>query len=220
MTPKPPPETLDLVEVDWPADQPIYRFHSPIYPGNSFNPTDAAYRFSPVYRGGKVVPVSYCGASFDCGLAETVFHDVPLTGVRAVSLAEVAARFYSVLRPARSLRLAELHGFGLRRLGLVQGDIIDFGSEGYAVSREWGQAIYDWRDESGEDLDGIVWMSRQFNSERALMLFGSLRGAARVKTSDLRLDPDESNIPLDDPATLERVHAAASRAGIAILSPG
>lgn len=220
MTPRLPPEELDLVEYTWAAGRPIVRIHEPAITPNSFNPTEEPGRFRPVHHAETVVPTLYGAQSFDSALSETIFHDVPLSAVRAVPLAEVEGRVQSTLFPRRDLRLAELHGHGLRRLGLRHADIIDFDDLGYRITQAWGQAIYDWCNVDGQPLDGIVWMSRQFNAEEALMLFGSVKGARRVRAEDLRVGHKTSGVPLAGHELFDRVQAAASRAKITIVRPG
>ncbi len=223
MAPQLPPDNLDLVVYEWKAGRLIHRVHPSRYAPASFNPSRAPARFRPVYAGLKqatVVPTIYGGSNFKCALSESVFHDVPLEGFKHIALSELAGRVRSVLIPQRPLRLAELHGAGLTRLGRRARDLTDFDDEGYEITRAWGQKIYDWRRPDGSVVDGIVWMSRQFNSEPSLMLFGSVRGHPRVGGKDLKIEEAESRIPLDAPDTLKMVWSAGNRAGILVGEPG
>jgi hypothetical protein len=126
----------------------------------------------------------YGAASPQAAIAESVLHDQP----RVVAFESLVPRGLSCLIPRRDLQLAMLHSTGLDRLRLRNTDLIDTQPSHYPDTIPWGQALYD----HGLHLDGIVWMSRRYNSVRACVLFGSTSNDGRVEDSDLVLDPGQS----------------------------
>ncbi len=112
----------------------------------------------------------------------------------------------SVLAPCRDLRLVQLHGHGLRRLGLARGELIDCGARHYPRTRSWAEALY--RSDSG--LDGLAWVSRQHDRSLALVLFGG-----RVERSELEVV--EAPMPLAWGPGFDQVQKAADAAGIVVL---
>ncbi len=140
---------------------------------------------------GRVVPILYGAAQPFAALAETVFHDVPIRS------------------PARAVfetRLAPLHGFGLRRLAVRAANLTDTESVEYPRTTEWACELH----AALPDIDGLVWMSRRFNSSRALVLFGD-----RVAARDLSVA--EPAVPLFVGRGRDLVDRAANAAGIAVV---
>jgi hypothetical protein len=94
-----------------------------------FNPSPAGNaRFSPLVNAeGTVVPTIYAGATLDCALMETVFHDVPfVAGLKIWSKAtHVAGNVYSQLTLSRNLALIDLSAIPLRKLGISRKDLIE-----------------------------------------------------------------------------------------------
>jgi hypothetical protein len=155
-----------------------------------FNTTSASRRFRPIQdTNGAVVPTIYGADLIDGALSETVFHDVPVRGPgRRILRKALVPMVMSTISPVRDLRLAELHGAGLGRLGTTHGELIETGAKQYPRTALWGQALYD---HSG-GFDGLIWRSRQFNDSFALILWGD-----RVaRFTDLRPHPETAPVPL------------------------
>ncbi|MHB8293646.1 MAG: RES family NAD+ phosphorylase [Acidimicrobiales bacterium] len=200
-----PPEDLDpLVEVVA-AGSVLWRCHDRRFASAQSNPgLGAPGRFHPFDGPGQVpVPVLYVSASAEGALAETVLHDVPVAGRgRRVSWARLGRMGLSRLAAGRDLHLVVFHGAGLRRLGLRPAQLTDTSPAHYARTVAWAAAAHRWNGE----VDGIIWMSRQLNSERALVLFGD-----RVEPG--ALVPDGGPAALDD-AALPGVVDLLVRAGV------
>ncbi len=202
-----PPRT-----VSWPQDRAIVRAYRLAYGPTRFNPgirTEAAGRF-PFFEGpgGQRVPVLYGAEGYDAAISETIFHDLPV-GVREPAVVPeslVAAYGLVRLRPRRDLSLVELVGHGLRRLGLRPGSVTDTGPEAYSRTVAWAQALH----RTLNDVDGLVWMSRQFNAERSLVLFGD-----RVEEDDL--EPLEPGVVLRTGPGRAVLDRAANAAGVLIV---
>ncbi len=109
------------------------------------------------------------------------------------------------VRPNRDLRLIELHGYGLKRLDLHPHELTSTDPTEYASTVAWAKALH----AAATDADGLLWMSDQFNTQRALMLFGD-----RVSESDLDAG---SSLPFSFGAGLNSVERCANEAGIVIL---
>lgn len=184
----------------------------------------ARFHFIRDGKGAKV-PSLYAALDPYAAVAETVFHDVPtrasrsrqllgaltgdrgliIEGLRGVSFGrKVRGRRLSWVRTRRDLRLIQLHDLGLKRLGLEASEITDTEASAYPRTREWAEALH----RSGSH-DGMVWMSRQFNSRRALTLFGD-----RVASSDLE---ELHSLRLWVPPGVALFYEIAEAAGIAVF---
>ena len=172
-----PPVPLDLTVEVWPAGTELVRVHALAHPPLAFNAAPGGARFRPVTGPtGAMVATFYAGEAAEAAFAETVFHDLVPGARRSVPFARIEQRAVSWLQLTRDLRLAQLHGFGLLRAGVKASELTDTPPRTYARTAPWGQAIYD----HPERVDGIAWMSRQFNSQRALLLWGDRVSEAAV----------------------------------------
>lgn len=195
----------------WPADCPIIRVASLRRPPTAFNPgtspPEPRGRFHAFANAqGRVVPVLYGASEADGAIAETVFHDVPVRGAgRMVFASRLVPLALVTLCPVRDLTLVELHGHGLRRLEVAATNLTDTDPTTYPHTVAWARALH----EALPQVDGLVWMSRQCNSTRAVVLFGD-----RVPEAALRVV--DGPLPLAVGAGRMAVDAAANAAGIAI----
>ncbi len=153
----------------WPRGRPIVRVFAAAHPPTSFNPTGSPARFRPVREtDGAVVPTMYGGADADVALAESVMHDLGASTTR-IPYRRLVDRAICTLLPLRDLRLAALHGYGLRKAKVTRKRLIDTPPSRYPETAAWGQAVYDHE----ERVDGIVWMSRRFDSSKAVTLWST-----------------------------------------------
>jgi hypothetical protein len=190
----------------------IHVIHDTAFAPESCNPgTDAAgplrkpTRFAPIRDAkGKVVSYLYGGSTLDCAVFETVFHDVPIDAPdKFVDLDFFAARGHGELVPSRDLRLVDLTSEGLHRLKVPKEELITSPSRDYLVTATWAEALH----HQFADVDGLVWMSRQRDRDRSVMLFGD-----RVKGV---LSGTRMGGPLSRNDTLRQtILAAGLRAGI------
>jgi RES domain len=128
LLPDPPPSGTfcPLLEV-WSRGSRIVRAHKSDFGATELNPGYGSGRFHPLTDSrGQAVPTLYGSSCLEGALAETVFHGVPVRG-RGRYLRSSVLKTYlvSVVIPRRDLRLVQLHGFGLRRLGLSRSELID-----------------------------------------------------------------------------------------------
>lgn len=141
--------------------------------------------------------VLYAALSFDCSFAEVLLRN---PARQFVSLPEIEARSFAVLSLNAAIRLVDLTGPGLSRLGLDA----RFLSGGYDVCGAWADALHD----HPERPAGILYPSRFDPSEHCFALFD--RAAPH-------LAPATDSVPLGE--LLPDVAAALDRYGKA-LDPG
>jgi RES domain len=206
--PDPPPVAeLDPLIHDSASGTPIVRCHNKRFGAIEFNSTASPGRFRPVRRRGRIVGTLY-GADDDAGaISETAFHDVPVEVERPlVRLSALAPLVVSTVAARRALRLASLHGHGLRRLGATRAQLIDSEADKYPALAAWGQALHDCPAEP----DGLAWRSRHYDDAYAVLLF-----ADRVPRRELEvLVPP---LPLVVGRGRERLFELAERAGITLV---
>jgi hypothetical protein len=202
------PVGLDPLYEVWRAGVPLVRCHSSAFGATEFNPGMGGGRFHPFRsRSGQTVPTLYGSSTVDGALSETVFHDVPpAVAGRSILRSILRPMLFSVLAPARDLTLVQLHGYGLRRLGVTRAELIDCDADHYASTVVWAAALH----AHGEEIDGLAWVSRQHDDSVALVLFGD-----RVARRDLLVM--EPPLPLYVGPGFEEVQRAAEAAGIAVL---
>ena len=213
MTCRAPAPPLDPLFERWPAGEVIHVIHDTRYAPQSFNPgvddkrvLRNPTRFAPIRdRKGRVVPYLYGGSTRDGAIFETVFHNVPIDAEdKFVDLEDFAQRGHGQLVPSRDLRLVDLTTDGLHRLKVPKEELITSPARDYPATARWAEALH----HQFKDVDGLVWMSKQRDRDRALMLFGDrVRGA---------LTGTRIGGPLARNAELrEAILALALRAGIA-----
>jgi RES domain len=176
--PSPPmAEHLTPRVVTWATGRQLWRCHSSNRGGDEFNPCLGKARFSPLYDAhGNCVPTAYFGERIRGALAEAVFHDVPRAvppgGVRVLTTADQSDLCLTRVVTRSQLRLVELHGLGLRRLGLRAEEISGTEPVDYARTVLWAECVHAWRDDDGLAADGLVWRSRQIEDFLVLIVFG------------------------------------------------
>ena len=192
---------------EWVAGRRIVRCHNIRHGPTEFNRTASPGRFRPVRRRGRIVGTLYGSEDLAGALSETVLHDLPVgQGERFLRLQVLAPMVASTLSPRRVLRLASLHGRGLRRLGATRAQLIDSEADRYPALAVWGQALHDCSTEP----DGLLWRSRHYDNAYALLLF-----ADRVRRRELEVI--EPPLPLAVGRGLERLMELAERAGITLV---
>lgn len=173
-----PPHPIDPAIELWPAGTPMFRVHAYKASTGQFRPTQFNPGPKPTTRfaffGSPAVPVLYAGASEETAVAETIFHDIPITGGR-IAADSYRRRYLSEITALRDLQLAQLHSGGLRTLKVKARRLIDTEASQYLRTVRWAAAIH-----QTTAVDGLVWMSRHWNSQKSVVLFGD-----RVAEADL-----------------------------------
>lgn len=194
----------------------IVRIHKNRYAPTEFYPGVSA-RFSPfaplapaAWPAGDPLPVLY-GADNSIGaLSETAFRDVPIRGSKSVSRSSLIRLNISTLTVNRELRLADLSGHGLRRLGLRRRDMIDSDRRSYERTTLFAQAVHD----APEGVDGMLWVSRQHDRSLALVLFGD-----RVLEEEMDTSGVVPTYPLHFGHGRDLVDQVADELDITIIEP-
>ena len=123
--------------------------------------------------------VLYVGVDAHCAFIETFGH---ATGVRSVTMGELAVRGIAVITSARPLRLLDLTGKGLARIGadarLTSGD-------DYRLSHRWSKAIHDHPSQP----DGTLYRARHDPSRLSAAIFSRVEPALSIVSDTTFLDP-------------------------------
>ncbi len=157
VAPLPPPwlarRSLPIVKIG--PDTPLYRVHQLAHGAVHFGPAIdrvTGTRGPPTYRFDSLTGrfgVLYAAAQFEGAFVETVLRNPQR---RFVSRNYVDLRAVTELRPDRELRLVDLHGRGLSRVGTT--NAISTGP--YGPSWAWSDYLWSHRDSP----DGIAYASR------------------------------------------------------------
>ena len=201
-----PPAALDPLLMSWKAGRRLYRVHSERHSPTAFNPgAGRPGRFHPIKtEAGRTIPTLYAADRINGALSETVFHSLVAGGV--VLRGELGHRYISEIELAEDISLADLTGHGLRRLGLTRSELLESGPAYYAATAKWASALHG----SDDNIAGLLWVSRQFDTSKALVAFAD------------RLGPDPF-VVRSEPRSLYRgagyrwVQRAASDAGITVV---
>lgn len=159
-----PPEPFEPEVEVIAAGTRLYRVHSSARGVTEFNPgVGSPTRFA--FFGDPPVPVLYGADNAQAAVAESLLHDVPVSGGH-IAYGQYADKVLGRVNAVRELRLARLRGLGLRRLGVEARDITDTPATDYPRTVLWAEAAY------RAGLDGLSWTSRMCNDTRAVVLFG------------------------------------------------
>jgi len=170
-----PPDPFDpeVIQVD--VGHQLYRVHVNEFLANEFNPgKGSSTRFAFFGRG--PVPILYGTDTEQAAICETILHEVPMAG-GAVRPRDYETRVSNRIVVERPLKLASFLGTGLRRLRVEAAELTTTTAEHYGDTVRWAEAAH------AAGFDGVVYMSKRCNSDRAYALFGD-----RVATDDLRID--------------------------------
>lgn len=170
MSLRPPPSPFDPEIEELPTGTALYRVYSNSRRATDFNAgIGAPTRFG--FFGDPTVPVMYAAATEVTAVCESLLHDVPVEGGLLI-YDDYRSKVMGRLTTTRPLRLARLHGTGLRRVHAAADDISVPGASAYAETVRWAEAAHD------AGLDGLVWMSNRCNDTRSYVFFGDRCSAA------------------------------------------
>ena len=148
------------------------------------------------------------GATMDCALMETVFHDAPYTaGLKTFDKGKPAGQAHSTVEVAQPLRVVDPASAPLRMPGIARKQLIDTEKNRRPVTRRWAEALH----RQCPDARGLSWASRQDDSARAVALFGD-----RIPNGVLK-PLGASRSLVDDGNTNDSVLDLADRIGVSII---
>jgi len=205
-----PPDPFDATEEILPVGTRLYRVHplrvrevdDHLRPtgavtsddGTQFNPGFGRTRFA--FFGQPPVPAWYAASGPEAAVFESLLHDKVPGG--SVPRAEWAERMLSVVETTHELRLAKLHSDGLRKYDLTAAQLTDTPPTTYGETVRWAHEA--WL----AGYDGCSWVSKQYNSQFAYVLFGTVTGAV-----DPRLGAPPSRLRTVVDASETRVFAVS-----------
>jgi hypothetical protein len=167
---KGPPNPFDPVTDILPTGDLLYRVVTATRTATEFNPGwGTPTRFG--FFGDPVVPVMYAADTEGAAVAETLLHNVPISG-GVLPYDRYSRKALVRLAVTRDLRLVVLHGLGLRRLQVVAEDVTSSPASSYPTTVRWAEAAH------RIGADGLVWMSRMCNDAKAYVFFDDRCGDA------------------------------------------
>ncbi len=173
-----PPKPFDSVHLlvrKFPASNLWFRIHRAAHAPLFFG-TSRANRFdAPAGEFG----VLYVGGDPHCAFIETFGH---ATGTLSVSEAELRARRLSTVRASRELRLVDLRGEGLARMGA---DAELTSGADYRLSQRWALAIH----EHPRRPDGLVYRARHDPARTSVAIFERVAPELTAAPGAALLDP-------------------------------
>jgi RES domain-containing protein len=163
-----PPVPFDPAVDTVPAGHLLYRVLSATRTATDFNPgIGARTRFG--FFGNPVVPIMYAADTEEAAIAETLLHDIPATG-GVLPYDQYGGKVLVRVAVTRDLRIAVLHGLGLRRLKVTAEEVMASPASTYCSTVRWAEAAH------GIGVDGVVWMSVKVQPEssraRVYVFFG------------------------------------------------
>lgn len=186
----------------------FHRVHDGRFGSCSFNPgLGRPSRFAPLLLTSGPIPTQYLATTFECAVAETIFHDVPLDEPnKTVGVDNIKPLVHSVVATTRDLNLVPLFTPDLAKWNITRGQLIDTAASEYDVTAQWALAIH----QSRADVDGLIWTSKRCDPHQALILFGD-----RVAETDLTA-ASKSSI-YSNIVAMEQVIAFAKRTEIDLV---
>jgi hypothetical protein len=127
--------------------------------------------------------VCYLGTNLDVCFAETFLRNPP---VRILALDDLAVRVASTLEVRRQLRLVQIYGPNLARLGATAE--LATGSA-YTASQQWSRGLWEHKDSP----DGILYRSRHDDSAFCIALYDRAKNGL-VPVSNYSLTDDRQQL--------------------------
>ena len=206
LAPAPDPSSLDPIVIEIASGTPLVRVHSIGRQADRFNPgLGHLSRFAPLHRmDGTAIPTLYLATTVAGALSESVFHDVPFSGRgKRILVSRLRGLAMSTVIVEKPIPLALLAGLGLRRIGVRRRDLIESGPSAYRLTSAWALALYGCANAPA----GLLWVSRQDDTARALVLFGDrvAAGSLGIASEPVPLDVGPGLAVVDDAATIARI---------------
>lgn len=110
----------------------------------------------------------YAATSELAAFAETFLRSAtsPHLTPRLLPRSLISDRSISELRCERDLHLVQLHGGAEQQIG-QDNWLTTCDESGYSLTRQWADSLYRW----APNADGLIWRSRRFDDEFAVMLW-------------------------------------------------
>lgn len=202
-----PPDPIDCAMFTLEAGTIVHRIHDQDFAAAAFNPGFGESRFAPFEVAGVKIPTQYAGTTLACAIFESIFHDIePSAPIKSVGWSVIDRLHYSTIALTRDLKLARLFAANLSKWGLARTDLIDTPKSTYDQTRLWSPALH----QCPRQPEGMIWVSRRYDEEKAMILFGD-----RVDAADLA--PQSTVKVTSDIACMNTLVSLAEDAGIDII---
>jgi hypothetical protein len=159
------------------AGQTMYRIEKGLkYVGNFNDREDIDNRFSSIFDNRKIIPALYCAKTIEAAIFESILRDTPTKANHVISRSTFDDQYVVKVNIKARLRLVSLRGAGLKKLGLMEKNLIHCGPRYYFETRAWAESLY----AQSPTAQGLIWASRQLGPDCSIVLFGS-----RIKRGEL-----------------------------------
>ncbi len=209
-TPRPHAGTLKTTTYSLSKGTVLHRVHHENYAANQFNPgLRGNARFSPIQDAeGEPISTMYAGVTKNCAMMETIFHDVSFApGLKTFDKSKLEGQVHSTLEVLEDLELVDLASVALRKLGITRKQLIDTEKDQYPMTRQWAEKLY----AQCPTAQGLVWISRQDDTARAMMFFGDRISPQSLGQTALSLSL------IHDTSTYDEVLELAERLDVLIV---
>ncbi|XKH58530.1 RES family NAD+ phosphorylase (plasmid) [Citricoccus nitrophenolicus] len=188
----------------------LHRVHQTQFEPTGFNPGTSpdSERTRFAFFGDPPVPVLYAADTPMAAVFESILHDVPTRG-GIVSEKKTRTQVLSAVQTTRDHRLLVLLGEGFRRVGEDAERITRTPASQYHQTVHWAEAAYD------AGFDGMVWMSRKYDTDRAYVFFSR---PDREDGFETHPDPDLAR-PFAYDTHLDWLTLELARLGVDIVQP-
>lgn len=165
--PEPVAANLRPATATWNAGRSLFRVHGRTR-ADTFNPGYGRGRFHPIRDSrGVPIPTLYASDEIDGALSEVPFRGVTASG-GGIHRSSLESLFLSRLVSEIDLQLVDLTGLALRRLGVTRDQLVEVPARRYRDTARWAEALH----QACADAHGLMWVSRQCDTAKAVVLFG------------------------------------------------
>ena len=167
-----PPPTFEFEPnlFDFTSGQTLFRIEKDLKYAGKFNDQPCINnRFSSIFDNGNIIPTIYCAKTIEAAMFESILRDTPTKSNRVISKSTFDNQYVVKINIKANLELVSLRGAGLKRLGLMEKELIHCGPKCYVETRAWAESLY----AQSPDAQGLIWTSRQLGPDFSIVLFGS-----------------------------------------------
>jgi hypothetical protein len=165
---------------DTSSGQTLFRIEKGLkYTGKFNNREDIDNRFSSIFDRRKVIPTFYCAETIEAAIFESFLRDTPTQSSRVIPKSTFDEQYVVEVTLKVDLKLVSLRGSGLKRLGLMEKELIHCGPKCYVETRAWAESIYS----KYPTAQGLIWTSRQLGPDFSMVLFGNRINKRNLKFS-------------------------------------
>lgn len=153
-------------------------------------------RFDPMAPPFSSVEVLYAAQGREAAVCETVLRwQDAVAGPQPIPRSMLRDRALSCIRLRRELKLIELCALVLHPVreslpGIVPENIVLADWSSYGATRVWASRL---REQAGDDVAGLLWMSRQYNTARCVVLWRDRVGMGDLECASIAPEALDGN---------------------------